>query len=220
VNSRHAPSSPAIDREPSSVAAGPSQAPPYTRAPLGPSAQRRRWRTRACGACWRLLGPATRFLPSWNLVGIRSYCGVTRACVVPAYMRPCVCACVRASACCLYVRDCVGAWLRAFRACVPACPRACVPAMEQSMQSGGHAVCRGVSRAGGWCEVQDLQRRAHSFPVRTAFVARAWAWPCAEKRVWASYSAAPGQYSSIDAVRLKLEQSGLGIALATLSISW
>jgi hypothetical protein len=88
------------------------------------------------------------------------------------------------------------------------------------MQSGGHAVCRGVSRAGGWCEVQDLQRRAHSFPVRTAFVARAWAWPCAEKRVWAPYSAAPGQYSSIDAVRLKLEQSGLGIALATLSISW
>ena len=34
VNSPHAASCPAIDREPSSVAAGPSQAPPYTRAPL------------------------------------------------------------------------------------------------------------------------------------------------------------------------------------------
>jgi hypothetical protein len=151
VNSRHAPSSPAIDREPSSVAAGPSQAPPYTRAPLGPSAERRRWRTRACGACWRLLGPATRFLPSWNLVGIRSYCGVTRACVVPGYMRPCVCACVRASACCLYVRDCVGAWLRAFRACVPACLRACVPACLQwnNQCSGEDTQCAGVCRVQG-----------------------------------------------------------------------
>jgi len=126
---------------------GPSQAPPYTRAPLGPSAERRRWRTRACGACWRLLGPATRFLPSWNLVGIRSYCGVTRACVVPAYMRPCVCACVRASACCLYVRDCVGAWLRAFRACVPACLRACngtINAVWRTRSVQGCVACRGV----------------------------------------------------------------------------
>ena len=188
MNSPHAASCPAIDREPSSVAAGSLQAPPYTRAPLGPSAERRRWRTRACGACWRLLGPATRFLPSWNLVGIRSYCAVTRAYVVPAYTRPCVCACVRASACCLYVRDCVGAWLRAFRACVPACLRACVPACLQwnNQCSGEDTQCAGVCRVqGGWCEVQYLQRRAHSFPVRTAFVARAWAWPCAEERVWA-----------------------------------
>ena len=136
-------------------------------------------------------GPAILFLPSWNVhVGIRSYCAVTRAYVVPAYVRPCVCACVRASACCFYVRGCVTARLRAcvpvcLRACVPACLRACVPAMEQYVQWGGHAVCRGVSRAGGGGELECLQRRAHSFRVRTAFVVRAWAWRCAEKRVWA-----------------------------------
>ena len=34
--------------------------------PWGPSAEHLRWRTRACGACWRLLGPChrrKRFLP-------------------------------------------------------------------------------------------------------------------------------------------------------------
>ena len=157
--------------------------------------------------------PAILFLPSWNVhVGMRSYCAVTRACV-PVRVRVCVTIpfhfflpvvhlpprLLLLIECRLRVRACSSCLLFSHvvrlrppppgggPARRPACLRACVPACLQwnNLCRGEDTQCAGVCRVQGGGELQCLQRRAHSFRVRTAFVARAWAWRCAEKRVWA-----------------------------------